>query len=257
MFQSIKSGNLIFPEKHWSRVSSDAKDLITKLLVRDASQRLDANSILNHPWIIKHKTSQQLQGTKESSVSSTNLETPRVLRSRNNTKEMMFSSGFASSALAIKRNCGGNPQTNAVLKQPMKKSATVSEFFEGNNESVLDRKDSSLETVDRSLPIAVSQTNNNKHLATFVGSSPSGIDEKPTCDNFNDSTNPNDIKGSNNFSQELGNQLPKLANRKQSCQDYLAYPRPFSKLMKRQTSLVIFANDYEKDMNEIGCRWEF
>merc|ERR1712038_1164017 len=51
LFQSIKSGHLVFPEKHWSSVSKEAKDLITKLLVRDASQRLDATSILNHPWI--------------------------------------------------------------------------------------------------------------------------------------------------------------------------------------------------------------
>lgn len=52
MFKLIKEGELRFPEK--PEVSKEAKDLITKLLVRDKNQRLgaknDAQEIMVHPW---------------------------------------------------------------------------------------------------------------------------------------------------------------------------------------------------------------
>merc|ERR1712110_771186 len=100
----IKSGSLIFPEKHWSTVSKEAKDLITKLLVRDASQRLDASSILNHPWIIRLTQAENTKEVMGSDNTSTDLETPQVLR-RKSRQEKIFYSAFSSNALAIKRNC--------------------------------------------------------------------------------------------------------------------------------------------------------
>merc|ERR1719361_3390427 len=129
LFQSIKSGSLIFPEKHWSTVSKEAKDLITKLLVRDASQRLDATSILNHPWIIKFNSMAQGMTLNEPSASSTDLETPKVLR-RKSTQETIFYSEFTSNALAIKRNCVDhhNAASSSRIKT-MKKSATVAELL--------------------------------------------------------------------------------------------------------------------------------
>ena len=43
---------MVFPEQHgWSGVSDAAKDLIERLLVRDASQRMDAEAVMSHPWI--------------------------------------------------------------------------------------------------------------------------------------------------------------------------------------------------------------
>jgi serine/threonine protein kinase len=37
-------------------ISENAKDLITKLLLLDPSQRLDAKGILNHHWVTSIKT---------------------------------------------------------------------------------------------------------------------------------------------------------------------------------------------------------
>lgn len=89
LFESIRSGSLVFPDQHWSSISSEAKDLITKLLVKDASQRLDTDSILCHPWI------------KQGGSSDKSLETPSVLRRQTSVKEI---SEFTTNVLAIKRN---------------------------------------------------------------------------------------------------------------------------------------------------------
>jgi serine/threonine protein kinase len=258
LFQSIKSGTLTFPEKHWSGVSSEAKDLITKLLVRDASQRLDATSILNHPWIIQHRATEQSIGAEESCVAPTDLETPRVLRRRNSTQEIMFYSEFASNALAIKRNCVDHHGTVTLLKKPMKKSATVSELFDGNDVSMLHTYNDSAKKEDISVPINVCQNNNSKsQLLNYMRSKHSKDDEKQECHTSNDISYPRNIKDCNNVSRERENQHPKVTNRQQSCQNYLTHPSPFSKHMRRQTSLVVFASNYEKDINEEGCRWEF
>jgi len=52
LFLAIKNGTIHFPEEDWSQVSPQAKDLIKKLLVREASERIEASSVLNHPWIV-------------------------------------------------------------------------------------------------------------------------------------------------------------------------------------------------------------
>jgi serine/threonine protein kinase len=51
LFESIQEGKYEFPDKDWSHISFAAKDLISKLLVRDAKQRLSAAQVLQHPWV--------------------------------------------------------------------------------------------------------------------------------------------------------------------------------------------------------------
>lgn len=51
LFDSIQEGKYEFPEKDWAHISSSAKDLISKLLVRDAKKRLSAAQVLQHPWV--------------------------------------------------------------------------------------------------------------------------------------------------------------------------------------------------------------
>ncbi|CAL8306776.1 unnamed protein product [Lota lota] len=51
LFESIQEGKYVFPEKEWAHISSSAKDLISKLLVRDAKNRLSASQVLRHPWV--------------------------------------------------------------------------------------------------------------------------------------------------------------------------------------------------------------
>ncbi|KAG7321581.1 hypothetical protein KOW79_014439 [Hemibagrus wyckioides] len=54
LFENIQEGKYEFPEKDWAHVSAEAKDLVCKLLVRDAKQRLSAEQVLQHPWVQGH-----------------------------------------------------------------------------------------------------------------------------------------------------------------------------------------------------------
>lgn len=51
LFDSIQQGKYEFPEKDWAHITEGAKDLISKLLVRDATLRLSAAQVLKHPWV--------------------------------------------------------------------------------------------------------------------------------------------------------------------------------------------------------------
>ena len=51
IFKSIRKGKYEFPEKDWAHISPAAKDLISRLLVRDANKRLTAAQVLEHPWV--------------------------------------------------------------------------------------------------------------------------------------------------------------------------------------------------------------
>lgn len=51
LFESIQQGKYEFPDKDWAHITGGAKDLISKLLVRDATLRLSAAQVLKHPWV--------------------------------------------------------------------------------------------------------------------------------------------------------------------------------------------------------------
>ncbi|XP_038709523.1 serine/threonine-protein kinase Aurora-3 isoform X2 [Tripterygium wilfordii] len=51
-FKKIVEVDLSFPSTH--SVSAEAKDIISRLLVKDSSKRLSLQKILEHPWIIKN-----------------------------------------------------------------------------------------------------------------------------------------------------------------------------------------------------------
>ncbi|XP_067250803.1 MAP kinase-interacting serine/threonine-protein kinase 2b isoform X2 [Chanodichthys erythropterus] len=86
LFESIQEGKYEFPEKEWAHISSSAKDLISKLLVRDAKKRLSAAQVLQHPWV--------QGGALDCPPSS-------ILPQRNSsTKDLTF---FAGKAVAMNR----------------------------------------------------------------------------------------------------------------------------------------------------------
>ena len=51
LFHSIQDGQFEFPNTEWAGISGAAKDLICKLLVKDARRRLSAEMVLSHPWL--------------------------------------------------------------------------------------------------------------------------------------------------------------------------------------------------------------
>jgi len=137
LFSAIKSGDLEFPEETWSEVSMEAKDLIRQLLIRDASQRIKASAVLDHPWIkaegnCQPSQRQPMQPSAASAsaasaaapppASSRPLDTPHVLKrchrsvhdllyselgnnsrsSRSNNRSSSSSTTIMTNALALK-----------------------------------------------------------------------------------------------------------------------------------------------------------
>lgn len=51
-YRKILNVDVHFPET----ISSDAKDLILKLLQKDPMQRLQLDQVLNHPWIVHYNS---------------------------------------------------------------------------------------------------------------------------------------------------------------------------------------------------------
>ncbi|KAJ8356822.1 hypothetical protein SKAU_G00196160 [Synaphobranchus kaupii] len=86
LFESIQEGKYEFPEKDWAHISSRAKDLISKLLVRDAKNRLSAAQVLQHPWV---------NGCAPDTLSTSNL-----LQRNSSAKDLTF---FAGQAVAVNR----------------------------------------------------------------------------------------------------------------------------------------------------------
>lgn len=48
---SILQGHYTMPSPYWDNVSSEAKDLVQRLLVVEPSKRLTASEALSHPWL--------------------------------------------------------------------------------------------------------------------------------------------------------------------------------------------------------------
>jgi len=60
VFEQIMKADYDFPDPYWTDISSEAKDLIKKLLVVDAKKRLSATDALKHPWVMKGGSSKSL-----------------------------------------------------------------------------------------------------------------------------------------------------------------------------------------------------
>jgi len=52
VFDAIKTVEIDFRSDKWEPVSVLARDLISRMLNRDVSSRLDADEVLRHPWIL-------------------------------------------------------------------------------------------------------------------------------------------------------------------------------------------------------------
>lgn len=48
--KNIRNGNWTFND-HFSNISPDAKDFISRLLISDQQNRLTSEQALNHPWL--------------------------------------------------------------------------------------------------------------------------------------------------------------------------------------------------------------
>lgn len=53
LYADIKKGEFTFDDEFFGAISDDAKDFISKLLVKDVAARLTADHAMLHPWILK------------------------------------------------------------------------------------------------------------------------------------------------------------------------------------------------------------
>ncbi|XP_060797671.1 MAP kinase-interacting serine/threonine-protein kinase 1 isoform X1 [Neoarius graeffei] len=87
LFERIQEGKYEFGDRDWSHISDGAKDLISRLLVRDATLRLSAAQVLQHPWV-------------QGNAPERGLPTPHVLQRKCSTKDL---TQFAAEAIAFNR----------------------------------------------------------------------------------------------------------------------------------------------------------
>jgi len=86
LFHNIQKAKFHFPKRDWAQISLEAKDLIKKLLVKTARNRISAEDVLNHPWL---KTNSDLQ-----------LDTPARIKENGSAADLSL---FAESAAAVNR----------------------------------------------------------------------------------------------------------------------------------------------------------
>ncbi|KAJ1372420.1 MAP kinase-interacting serine/threonine-protein kinase mnk-1 [Parelaphostrongylus tenuis] len=61
LFRRIQCGEYDFPSDEWDMISAEAKHLVSSLLVKNVSERLTANEVLDHPWVKQSAPSTILQ----------------------------------------------------------------------------------------------------------------------------------------------------------------------------------------------------
>lgn len=50
-FEAVLRGNLRFPARIFRNVSTQARDLLRKMMCKDVSRRFSAEQVLRHPWV--------------------------------------------------------------------------------------------------------------------------------------------------------------------------------------------------------------
>lgn len=104
LFFSIREGRVVFLEKDWSNISTEAKHLIKSLLEKDVSKRLDAEEVLNHPWIVNEGC-------------SNTLVTPHNLARHTSLKELL---DFTETAADVNRAMVEQRLSESVYRRPNK-----------------------------------------------------------------------------------------------------------------------------------------
>jgi calcium-dependent protein kinase len=79
----VKAGKFSFPEADWKHISTDAKDLIKKMLTFEPEKRMEAEQAYNHPWI-----SNNADTKKDVPVASNLLSSLRTFRAQSKLKKV-------------------------------------------------------------------------------------------------------------------------------------------------------------------------
>jgi calcium-dependent protein kinase len=60
IIKTVLAGKYSIDEPEWAEVSSEAKDLVSKLLTYNPVERISAFEALKHPWITKYADSDRV-----------------------------------------------------------------------------------------------------------------------------------------------------------------------------------------------------
>jgi calcium-dependent protein kinase len=93
IYEEIEKRKFDFPDAEWANISSDAKDLISKMLC-DPDKRLTAQQVLCHPWIKKEAPNSQ------GMISMKNIESMRKFKDNNKLQKAVIT--FIASRLQDK-----------------------------------------------------------------------------------------------------------------------------------------------------------
>jgi len=145
LFHSIQDGHFDFPHTEWRDISGEAKDLISKLLVKDARQRLSAEMVLSHPWV-KHGGPSKV------------LVTPQNIKRNNGAREL---SAFAESAMAVNRVVLQHMSINMMDEE------ALDEILKAESEVEVDNKENIDSSAGSATASALSQTGNSLENGKF------------------------------------------------------------------------------------------
>jgi len=149
LFHSIQDGHFDFPHAEWRDISGEAKDLISKLLVKDARHRLSAEMVLSHPWVKNGGPSGP----------SKVLVTPQNIKRNNSAREL---SAFAESAMAVNRVVLQHMSINMMDEEALDEILKAESEVEVDNKENIDSSSAGSATAS-----ALSQTGNSLENGKF------------------------------------------------------------------------------------------
>jgi calcium/calmodulin-dependent protein kinase I len=92
LYEQIKKADYDFPDPYWTNISSEAKDLVTKLLELDVKKRYTPDQVLAHPWIAGKASDQNLGDAYQKNMAIRNARE----RMRQGIKLLLALNRFAS-----------------------------------------------------------------------------------------------------------------------------------------------------------------
>lgn len=146
IYALIRRGKFYFDPLEWDVVSDSAKDLVTKMLTMDPSQRPSAQEVIEHPWI-------------QASIKKEKVDMPILSRALNRlhnfnatTKLQIAVSSFITSQLAEKEEVEQLKKTFTLLDVNKDGLLSKKELMEGFNRAMnLMMTEDELEEIMRSV----------------------------------------------------------------------------------------------------------
>lgn len=117
VFEAIKTVELNFHTGVWESVSKPARDLLERILTRNADSRITAEEVLSHPWIIFYteRTLRSLSFKSKSKNQPQTLATSVLELSRKNTIDVASVSPLSTSRGSGCHDCDSEEQDESGL----------------------------------------------------------------------------------------------------------------------------------------------